>query len=135
MDLSPLKNNRDFRFLYFGQFVSFLGAMLTFVALPYQIYQLTNSTLAVGLISIAELIPLLLSAFIGGAYADSADRRKIIMMAEAGMGLGCLVLAVNALLAHPHVWVLYAVGALNGALFRDPPTITRCLITTVGPTP
>lgn len=68
MDLAPLKNNRDFRFLYGAQFIAFFGAMLTFVALPYQMYQLTHSTLAVGLISIAELIPTVIMAFmIGGS--------------------------------------------------------------------
>ena len=117
MDLSPLKNNRDFRYLYCGQFVSFIGAMLTFVALPYQIYELTLSTMAVGAMSIVELIPLLLTAFIGGAYADATDRRKMIVIAETGMALSCVILAINAALPHPHVWVLYVVGAINGALF------------------
>ena len=76
--------------------------MLTFVALPYQIYALTNSTMAVGVISLAELAPLLITAFIGGAYADAVDRRKMILFAEAGMGVGCLILAINALLPNSH---------------------------------
>ncbi|HRE31944.1 MAG TPA: MFS transporter, partial [Candidatus Berkiella sp.] len=74
IDISPLKHNRDFRFLFFGQFISFLGTMMTFVALPYQVFQLTSSTLAVGLLGLVEFVPLLITAFIGGALSDAMDR-------------------------------------------------------------
>ncbi len=116
IDLSPLKKNRDFRYLYFGQFVSFFGTMMSLVALPYQVYHLTNSTLAVGLLGIVELVPLLLTAFIGGALADVMDRRKLLIRAELGMGIGCLLLVGNALLPHPHLWVVYVISALLSAL-------------------
>lgn len=56
MDLSPLRH-RDFRLLYVAQFVSFFGTMITYVALPYQVYRVTGSTMAVGLLGLAELIP------------------------------------------------------------------------------
>src|SRR4051812_49382204 len=58
MDLSPFRH-RDFRLLYCAQFVSFVGTMITYVALPFQIYRLTGSSLAVGLLGAAELGPLL----------------------------------------------------------------------------
>ena len=87
IDLKPLKCNRDFRYAYFGQFVSFFGTMMSWVALPYQIYHLTSSTLAVGLLGIVELIPLLLTAFIGGTLADVLDRRKLLIRAEIGMAI------------------------------------------------
>jgi hypothetical protein len=57
MDTSPLRH-RDYRLLYTAQFVSFLGTMITYVALPYQMYRLTGSSLAVGLLGLAELVPL-----------------------------------------------------------------------------
>lgn len=117
MDLSPLKNNRDFRFLYGGQFIAFFGAMLTFVALPYQMYHITHSTLAVGLISLVQLVPTLIMAMIGGAYSDMVDRRKMIILAESGMSISCVLLAFNALQPEPSIWVLYFVGAMDGALF------------------
>ena len=106
IDLSPLKNNRDYRCLYLGQFVSFFGTMMSLVALPYQIYHLTGSTLAVGLLGIVELVPLLLTAFVGGALADVMDRRKLLICAELGMAVGCLFLVGNALL----VAIQYALG-------------------------
>jgi len=116
IDLSPLKKNRDFRYLYFGQFISFFGTMMSLVALPFQVYQLTNSTLAVGLLGIVELVPLLLTAFIGGALADVMDRRKLLIRAELSMAVGCLLLMGNALLAHPHLWLVYTIAALLSAL-------------------
>jgi MFS family permease len=116
IDLGPLKKNRDFRYLYFGQFVSLFGTMMSIVALPYQIYNLTNSTFAVGLLGVVELVPLLITAFIGGALADVLDRRKLLIRAELGMAIGCLFLVGNALLPHPHVWLIYVIAALLSAL-------------------
>ncbi|HEX4045038.1 MAG TPA: MFS transporter [Gammaproteobacteria bacterium] len=116
IDLTPLKQNRDFRYVYFGQFISFFGTMLSFVALPYQMYQLTNSSLAVGLLGIFELVPLLITAFIGGALADVLDRKKLLLWSESGMILAILLLAANSLLPHPHPWILYVVAATLSAL-------------------
>lgn len=116
IDLSPLKNNRDFRFVFFGQLVSFIGTMLSFVALPYQIYELTQDTFAVGIMGVVELVPLLITAFIGGALADIMDRRKLLIYAELGLAVLCLALVANALLPKPHVWVIYVIGALMSAL-------------------
>ena len=116
IDLSPLKRNRDFRFAYFGQFISFFGTMMSWVALPYQIYHLTNSTLAVGLLGIIELVPLLLTAFIGGALADVLDRRKLLIRAEIGMAIGCLCLILNAMATHPQLWLVYLIAAVLSAI-------------------
>lgn len=116
IDLKPLKHNRDFRYAYFGQFISFFGTMMSWVALPYQIYHLTNSTLAVGLLGIIELVPLLLTAFIGGALADVLDRRKLLIRAEIGMAIGCLCLILNAMATHPQLWLVYLIAALLSAL-------------------
>ena len=75
IDLTPLQRHREYRLLFAGQALSFFGAMLTYVAIPYQVYHLTGSSLAVGLLSLAALVPLLFTAFIGGAFADAVDPR------------------------------------------------------------
>ena len=82
-DLSPLRRAPEFRRLYAGQAASFAGSMITYVALPYQAYQLTRSSLVVGLLSVTELVPLVIAALPGGALADAADRRRLILGAEA----------------------------------------------------
>src|SRR5947208_1313999 len=103
LDLSPLRRHHDFRRLFFGQFVSFFGSMITYVAVPYQVYQLTSSSLMVGLLGTVQLIPLLLFGLLGGAFADALDRRRLLIGAEALLTLVSLGLAVNAWTAHPSV--------------------------------
>ncbi len=116
VDLTPLRASREYRLLYTGQFVSFFGSMMTFVALPWQMYQLTRSSLAVGLLGVVEFVPILLMAFVGGAFADYMDRRRMVRLTEAAMACGTLTLIINARLAHPHVWMLYVFAALFAAL-------------------
>jgi MFS family permease len=99
-----------------GQGVSFFGSMITYVAIPYQAYALSGSSLVVGLLSLAELGPLLVTAFVGGALADAFDRRRLVQMAELGLALCAGILALNATLASPHLWLLFVVGALMAGL-------------------
>ena len=85
MDLAPLRRSRDFRLLFIGQGISFFGSMVTYVALPYQAYRLSHSSLIVGLLSLTELVPLLITAFLGGALADFVDRRRMVRLTEGAM--------------------------------------------------
>ncbi|MFL6350453.1 MAG: MFS transporter [Bryobacteraceae bacterium] len=115
-DLSPLKRAGDFRLLYFGQMISGFGSALTYVVLPIQMYQLTHSTVMVGLLSVAEFAPMLLVAFFAGALADHFDRRQIILGCEFLMTTALVMLIVNALLPHPYVRLLFIAAALLAAL-------------------
>lgn len=115
LDISLLRRNRNFTFLYIGQFVSFIGTMITSVALPYQIYTLTHSTLMVGLLSLVQLLPLLVTALIGGVFADRYHRRLLLLISEAVLAIGSLLLALNAHLATPHIWVMFVVASIMSA--------------------
>jgi MFS family permease len=90
--------------------------MMTFVALPVQVYRLTGSELAVGMLGVTEFVPILLMAFVGGALADAIDRRRMVLLTEALLALGTLLLVFNSLLAEPRVWVLFVCAALFAAL-------------------
>jgi MFS family permease len=116
LDVTPLRRHRDFRLLFVGQFVSFFGSMITYVAVPYQVYQLTSSSLLVGLLGTAQLIPLLLFGLWGGAYADAMDRRRLLIGAEVALTLISLGLALNALLPHPSVPAIFVLTALMSAV-------------------
>ena len=116
MDLTPLRRHRDFRLLFTAQFVSFLGSMLTFVALPYQVYQLTHSSFAVGLLGAVELVPLLLTAFVGGALADALDRRRMVIATDIALAGGSGMLALLALAERPPVAALYVVAGFMSAM-------------------
>ncbi|WP_454782479.1 MFS transporter [Legionella sp. WA2022007384] len=116
LDLSLLKKNRDFRLLYLGQFISFIGTMISNVALPYQIYQITQSTLAVGLLSLAQLLPLLITALIGGVFADRYNRRGLLIISELLLAVGCCLLALNSYQTSPSLSLIFIVSASMSAI-------------------
>ena len=103
LDLTPFRRSQPFRRLWFGQAVSSIGNQITTVAIPFQLYELTHSTLAVGMLGLAALVPLLSTTLIGGAVADAFDRRKLVILTDVGLAAVSSGLLVNATLGHPHV--------------------------------
>src|SRR5438270_1353727 len=116
LDLSPLKVSRDYRLLFFGQLISFFGSMMSFIVVPWQMYQLTQSSAMVGYISIAEFVPMFTLAFVGGALADFLDKRKLLRLTEIGQTFVTLVLLGNSLLPQPQIWILFLAVALHAGL-------------------
>lgn len=112
VDLSPLRSSRDFRTLFVSGTVFYLGGMFGYVALPFQLYQLTGSNLAVGAMGVVQLVPLLLFGLYGGALADHVDRRRLMLRTGAAQVVLVVALLGNALLSRPHVWAIYVIGAL-----------------------
>src|SRR5467141_1119508 len=113
IDITPLRISRDYRLLFFGQLISTFGSAIGFVVLPVQVYQLTGSTLLVGLLSATEFILILFMAFVGGAYADFIDKRKMLRLTEIGHTLVTAMLVANALWPRPRVWLLFVGAALH----------------------
>jgi MFS family permease len=96
--------------------ISGFGSALTYVTIPVQMYQLTHSTVMVGLLGVAEFVPMLLVAFVAGALADVLNRRSLLLGCDSLMTAVLALLAWNALSPHPHVPVLFAAAALLAAL-------------------
>ncbi|MFE4366759.1 MFS transporter [Streptomyces sp. NPDC056835] len=115
-DLSPLRSSREFRLLWVQGLVTYFGSFMAMIALPLQIKDLTESPLAVGAMGAVELVPLVIFGLYGGALADAVDRRKVILLTEAGLGVLAAILLVNALLPEPLLWPLYVVAAGVSAL-------------------
>ena len=109
VDFTPLRRHRDFRLLFIGRLVSFFGSMITSVAVPYQVYQLSHSVLLVGMLGLAELAAILIFALLGGALADATDRRLMVLLTEGGLMAGSVLLAGNSLLASPALWLIFAI--------------------------
>ncbi|MCB5164389.1 MFS transporter [Streptomyces bambusae] len=110
-DLTPWRSSRDFRLLFWQGTVTFFGSFMAMIALPLQIKHLTDSPLAVGAMGAVELIPMVVCGLYGGALADAVDRRRLILLTEAGLGALAMILLVNALLPDPLLWPLYVVAA------------------------
>ena len=112
VDTTPLREGRDFRLLFTGQLVSMLGNQLTVVAIPYQVYSTTHSSLQVGAISLAQLVPFLAGALSAGPVGDSVDKRTIMVWTSLALALTSGAMAVNAALPHPSLAALYVVSAV-----------------------
>ena len=111
LDLSPLKKYRELRLLFASGLITRLGSMVTYVALPFQIKELTNSYVAVGLMGAAQIIPLIVFSLYGGVLADSLDRKKMIFITEFGSLALSTLLLFNSLLPKPHLILLYFIAA------------------------
>src|SRR6478609_11232629 len=111
VDTTPLRVSRDFRRLWLGQAVSFVGSTITMAALPFQVFHQTGSSVDVGLLGVAQLIPLLVCSMMGGALADSHDKRRLLIAVTAAQLVLSSLLAANASLDHPQLWLLYLLGA------------------------
>ena len=117
VDTAPLHKYPAFRRLFVGQTVSTFGSEIAAVAAPFQLYDLTHSTLQVGLLSLCELVPLLTLTIAGGAIADAFDRRTLLFRTETGLAVVAALFAVNAALPHPRVWAIYVLVTLAMAIF------------------
>ena len=93
-----------------------VGSQLTVVAIPYQVYGQTHSSLQVGAISLAQLVPLVVGSLVGGTVGDAVDRRKLLLGSSALLALTSSALAVNALVPHPSLLALYLISALAAGL-------------------
>ena len=115
LDTTPLRESRDFRLLFVAGTVFYFGAMVSYVAIPYQLYTATGSNFAVGALGIVELVPLLVFGLYGGAVADHLDRRRVLVWTAAAQVVLTAALALNAFAADPQVWLIYVLGGLLAA--------------------
>jgi MFS family permease len=112
MDIGPLREHRDFRLLLIAGTVFYLGGMMTYVAIPFQIYQLTHSNFAVGAVGLVELVPLIVFGLYGGALADHVDRRLLMIWTGIAQAAFTAWLCVNAFSDHPRLWEIFLVSGL-----------------------
>lgn len=113
INLNPLKNNKEYRLLFLGQTVSFFGSMMSYVAIPYQIFQLTKSSFQVGLLGVVQLVPLIIAGIYGGALADNMDRRKLLVLSETALSVCTCLLVINSLLPNPSVILLFIIAGFS----------------------
>lgn len=131
IDLTPLRKFPQFRLLWFGLLIRTIGNQLTVVAVPYQIYRLTHSSLDVGLVSISQLGPLLIGSLIGGNLADSFDKRRLLIATQVLLASTSLGLALNSN-AHALIWPLFVCSSFQAGFSGiDNPTTTALSVSIV----
>jgi len=111
INLQPLLKYRDYRLLFIGQVVSFLGSMVSYVAIPYEIYALTKDNQLVGLLGLVQLVPVLVFGLLGGAYADRLNRRRLLLTSEFLMAALVFGLFLNASREEPSVTLIFVLAA------------------------
>lgn len=112
VDTTPLRTSRDFRLLFWAGTVFYFGGTITYVAIPYQVYSLTDSNLAVGLVGVVELVPLIVFGLWGGALADHVDRRRLLIVTGLAQAVCTAALALNAFRDEPSVAAIFVIAAL-----------------------
>jgi MFS family permease len=128
VDVRPLRESPAYRRLWIGQSLSAVGNMVTAVTLSLQVYAMTHSSLAVGLIGIMEAVPVLTVGLLGGAWADVLDRRSIVLCCAAAMAAVAAVLAVQATADLRWLWLVYLLAAVQAGLFAFTMPATRAML-------
>ncbi|MER6914497.1 MFS transporter [Streptomyces sp. NPDC000594] len=114
IDIDPLRTSPDFRAIFIARVVSLFGLGMATVALAFQVYDLTGSTLDVAVTSMIMSVTVLLGSLWGGWMADRSDRRRLIMCARGAAALAFAGLAVNAFLPEPQLWAIQLCVAWDG---------------------
>ncbi len=124
VDIGALKESKAFRRLSAGQLVSLVGRQITVVAVPYQVYTMTRSPALVGLLGLAQVVPLISVSLLGGGIADRVDRRRLLLVTQALLGVSSVALLVGALWHVPVVYVFIVVALASCVAALDSPTRT-----------
>jgi MFS family permease len=134
IDVGPLRELPPYRWLWLGQLINNGGREVTLLALPFQIYLLTGSVLAVGGLAAVRLAALVLFALPGGSLADAVDRRRLLLTTQIALAACSLSLGVLALTGHPPLVALYLISFLaTGISTVDGPTRRAVVVGLVGP--
>ncbi|HEY1617757.1 MAG TPA: MFS transporter [Streptosporangiaceae bacterium] len=118
VDVAPLRQSRDFRWLFAGRFVANAGNAVAVTAANWQVYGLTHSSLAVGMLTLADSVGMIIGLLAGGMLADRYDRRQVLLAVRLPAGALAALMMVNSLLPRPALWPLYTltlgIGLLSG---------------------
>lgn len=133
VDIGSLRESKAFRRLSAGQLVSLIGRQITTVAVPYQVYVMTGSPVLVGLLGVAQVVPLVTVSIAGGSIADRVDRRHLLLVTQLLLGLCSVALLIGALTHPPVVFVFLVVALAASVAALDSPTRTAIVPNLVSP--
>ena len=117
LDLTPLREIPDYRRIFAAVSISNIGQQMTAVAVAIQVYDITKSSFAVGLVGMAQLLPLVVLGLFGGAMSDSYDRRTIGFVSSVGMAGSSVLLLIQAVQGNQEVWPLYLFVAMSSGFY------------------
>jgi MFS family permease len=116
VDTTPLRLAPRFRWLFAGHGISWIGRQITVVAVPFQLYAMTGSTVKVGTLGLIQFGATIVVSLAGGAIADAVDRRLLLLISQLSLAATAGALAWNSGLDIPLEWPLYVLTAANAAV-------------------
>src|SRR6186997_1100285 len=112
VDVRPLSESRTFRAWWLGSSLSMFGSQLTSFALVYYVWSTTHRAALVGGVALAQVVPTVVGALIGGGLADRTDRRRLVIVTRVGQLIGSVVLAIVVTTGPPSIPLLFLVVAV-----------------------
>jgi MFS family permease len=112
LDLTPLRVSRDFRLLYFAGFVSALGVQVARTAIYIQVFDLTGSTAAVGMVGLTGFVALVLGTLIGSGFIDAHDRRRTLIWTQVALIGASILLVLSASAGRSGIWLVFVANAI-----------------------
>lgn len=116
-DITPLRVSAPYRRLWIGLSVSNIGQQITAVAVGLQIYDMTKSSLMVGLVGLAQVVPLVGFGLYGGTLSDAFDRRRVGIVTAIGLWACAVLFLIQSLLDLDSVGLLYLIIAVQSGFF------------------
>lgn len=128
VDISPLRESPAYRALWLGQLISLLGSNMRLVAVAWQVFELTGSTVAVGLVGLVEVVPLITVSIVGGSYVDTSDRKRLIAICQVALMVCSALLAALSLTGTITVlWIYVITGVASAFNAMDRPARSSLL--------
>lgn len=106
---------RDFRLLWLGQLISWVGTQMQFVAINWHVYILTSSAVALGITGLVRVVPIVVFSLVGGVFADAHDRRRVLLVTQSLMLLFAALLGLATSLGAISLPIIYLLAALTSA--------------------
>jgi len=117
VDVTPLRSSPGFRRLWASQAIAYVAWRMMLVLVPVQVYRLTSSTLAVGLLGLTQFVPLAVLTIVGGALADTRDRRTVLLSSNAGIAIATAAFVAVSIPHRASVAALFVLGFLAWSSF------------------
>ena len=117
VDVGPLRESRGFRDLWVGQSIAYIAWRMMLVLVPVQVYRLTGSTLDVGLVALVQFVPLVVFTILGGALADTRDRRRLLLGSTFGIVAATAAFVAVTASGHATVALVFVLGFVAWSSF------------------
>jgi MFS family permease len=135
VDLGPLRTSPAFRRLWIGRSFSELGGQMTLIAVMYQVWQTTGSTVSTGAVGMARAVPLVALGLFAGSVTDRSDRRKVYLITTTGQATCSVLLAAQGLLGRLPVLGVLSLVAAQACFGADGAPAFRTFIPRLLPAP